>query len=82
MPYHVFTLGGSQVSGFRVEPSGAVVDFAGTLRNRYNGDLARASAAARRKYHDQTITITECDEHKQRYRCPLDALMQISEPID
>lgn len=81
MAYHTFTLGGSTVEGFRVEPDGTVVDFSGTLRNNYN-DLKRASIAARRKYQDQTITITSVTSNKQRYRVDLDDLMQIAEPED
>ena len=81
MAYHTFTLGGSTVEGFRVEPDGTVVDFSGTLRNNYN-DLNRASIAARRKYQDQTITITSVTSNKQRYRVDLDDLMQIAEPED
>lgn len=81
MAYHTFTLGGSTVEGFRVESDGTVVDFSGTLRNNYN-DLKRASIAARRKYQDQTITITTVTSNKQRYRVDLDDLMQIAEPED
>lgn len=81
MAYHTFTLGGSTVEGFRVEPDGTVVNFSGTLRNNYN-DLKRASIAARRKYQDQTITITAVTSNKQRYRVDLDDLMQIAEPED
>ena len=81
MAYHTFTLGGSTVEGFRVEPDGTVVDFSGTLRNNYN-DLKRASIAARRKYQDQTITITSVTSNKQRYRVDLDDLLQIAEPED
>lgn len=81
MAYHTFTLGGSTVEGFRVEVDGTVVDFSGTLRNNYN-DLKRASIAARRKYQDQTITITSVTSNKQRYRVDLDDLMQIAEPED
>ncbi len=81
MACHTFTLGGSTVEGFRVEPDGTVVDFSGTLRNNYN-DLKRASIAARRKYQDQTITITSVTSNKQRYRVDLDDLMQIAEPED
>ena len=81
MAYHTFTLGGSTVEGFRVEPDGTVVDFSGTLRNNYN-DLKRASIAARRKYQDQTITIPSVTSNKQRYRVDLDDLLQIAEPED
>lgn len=78
MAYHTFTLGGSIVEGFCVEPDGTVKDFSGTLRNTYN-DLKRASMAARRKYQDQTITITSCTSNKTKYRVDLDDLMQIAE---
>lgn len=81
MPYHYFTQGGCKVYGFSVKPDGTVVDFSGTLRNFYN-DLARASAAARRKYNDSTITITEVTDCKTRYRVDIDALMKIAERTD
>lgn len=81
MPYHYFTQGGCRVYGFRVEPDGTVVDFSGTLRNFYN-DLVRASAAARRKYNDSTITITEVKDEKTRYRVDLDALLAIAEKTE
>lgn len=80
MVYHKFTLGGCEVWGFRVEPNGAVVDFVGTLRNSYD-DLKRASAAARRKYGDSTITITETRARKKRYRVELEKLLEIAEEI-
>lgn len=81
MVYHKFTLGGCEVIGFRVEPDGAVADFIGTLRNSYD-DLSRASAAARRKYGDSSITITETRSKKKRYRVELEKLLAIAEPID
>lgn len=80
MVYHKFTLGGCEVKGFRVEPDGAVVDFTGTLRNSYD-DLKRASAAARRKYGDSTITITETRARKKRYRVELEKLLELAEEI-
>lgn len=80
MVYHKFTIGGCEVTGFRVEPDGAVADFTGTLRNSYT-DIKRASAAARRKYGDSTITVTNTRTLKKRYRVPLDQLMQIAEEI-
>lgn len=81
MPSHFFTLGGTRVSGFRVKPDGTVVDFEGTIRNRFS-DLKRASAAARRKYGDSSITITEAVPEKTRYRVDLNALLQIAERVD
>lgn len=81
MVYHKFTIGGCAVSGFCVCDNGAVVDFAGTLRNSYT-DYKRASAAARRKYGDSTITVTEIKPQKRRYRVPMSKLLEISEPID
>lgn len=80
MPQHTFTIGGSVVRGTRVEPSGAVVDFEGTLRNWYR-DYAKASAAARRKYHDATIQITEIVAEKHRYTVPIDKLLEIATEI-
>lgn len=80
MPYHTFTLGGSTVRGTRVMPDGSVVDFSGTLRNRYN-DYAKASAAARRKYRDPTIQITECIVEKKRYKVDLVQLLEIATEI-
>lgn len=79
MPYHYFTIGGCECYGFRVEPDGTVVDFHGTLRNFYN-DLNRASAAARRKYNDSSITITSTIDSKKRYRVDLEELLAIAEP--
>ena len=81
MAFHKFTLGGSRVKGFRVDGDGSVIDFEGTLRNFYN-DLTRASLAARRKYKDQTITITECAKDKHSYQVPMEKLMEIAEQID
>lgn len=78
MPWHYFTIGGSTVYGFRVEPDGAVVDFKGSLRNFYS-DLNRASMAARRKYADNSITITETVSEKKRYRVDMDDLLSIAE---
>lgn len=80
MPYHTFTLGGSTVKGTRVTPEGAVVDFEGTLRNWYT-DLAKASTAARRKYQDTTIQISEVVSEKHRYTVPLDKLLEIATEI-
>lgn len=80
MEYRTFTIGGCRVEGFRVEPDGAVADFTGTLRNNYK-DLARASAAARRKYKDSSITICETVPQIKRYRVKLDELLKISEAI-
>lgn len=80
MPEHVFTIGGSIVRGTRVTPEGAVLDFEGTLRNRYD-NLAKASNAARRKYHDTTIQITETVVEKHRYSVPLDKLLEIATEI-
>lgn len=81
MPSHFFTLGGTRVSGFRVKRDGTVVDFEGTIRNRYS-DLKRASAAARRKYGDSSITIIKAVPEKTRYRVDLNALLQIAERVD
>lgn len=78
LPYHRFTVGGSEVIGFKVADDGAVSDFRGTLRNHYKS-LAHASAAARRKYRDSTITITECVPRKTRYKVDFDKLMAIAE---
>lgn len=81
MAFHKFTLGGSHIKGFRVGPDGSVEDFDGTLRNFYK-DLVRASIAARRKYKDQTITVTECKADKHRYQVDVDSLLEIAEQID
>ena len=81
MVYHKFTIGGCAVSGFCVGENGAVADFAGTLRNSYS-ELKRASAAARRKYGDSSINVTEIRPQKRRYRVPMEELMKIAEPIE
>lgn len=81
MPFHYFTQGGCTVHGFRVTSNGEVKEFTGTLRNHYT-DLARASAAARRKYRDSTITITSTRDAKTRYRVAIDKLLEISEKCD
>lgn len=80
MPMHTFTIGGSAIKGFCVKPDGSVQDFEGTL-NRCYTSLARASAAARRKYKDSTITITEITRQKTRYQVDLDKLLEISTEV-
>lgn len=80
MPYHMFTLGGCKVEGVRVE-GGETVPFSGTLRNHYT-DLGRASLAARRKYRDQSITVTSVKDAKTRYRVDLDQLLAIAEKVN
>lgn len=80
MPVHKFTLGGSVVRGTRVTPEGAVVAFEGTLRNWYT-DYAKAASAARRKYQDSTIQITEVEAEKHRYQVDLDSLLSIATEI-
>ena len=81
MPYHTFTIGGSEVSGFRVTDIGDVEDFHGSLRKTYES-LRHASAAARRKYQDSSITVTECIPKKTRYRVRIEDLLKIAEKID
>lgn len=81
MAVHKFTLGGSVVKGFRVNDNGAVLDWEGTLRNTYRS-LSRASIAARRKYGDQSITVTECETSKRSYEVDLDELMKIAKQVD
>ena len=80
MPYHYFTIGGCRVDGFKVAPDGSVADFSGTLRNSYKS-IARASSAARRKYGDTTITVTNIEPQKKRYRVSLAMLLDIAEEI-
>lgn len=77
---HRFTVGGSRVVGFRVNPDGSVADFEGHIQ-RFFTDLNRATNAARRKYNDNSISITEVIPEKQRYEVPLDELLKISKPI-
>ena len=81
MAWHQFTLGGSQVKGVKVLPDGATEPFEGTLRQFYS-DVGRASQAARRKYKDQTITITELSAEKKKYRVDEEKLLEIAELID
>lgn len=78
---HRFTIGGSKVKGFRVLPDGTVEDFEGTLQRFYQ-NLNRASLAARRKYHDASITITDLTPDKKHYKVDLDKLMEIAEEIN
>lgn len=80
MPEHKFTIGGSIVRGTRVLRDGAVVDFEGTLRNWYT-DYAKASIAARRKYQDSTIQITEIVAEKHRYTVPVEELLKIATEV-
>lgn len=80
MPEHKFTIGGSVVRGTRVAPDGAVMDFEGTLRNWYM-DYAKASIAARRKYQDSTIQITDIVAEKHRYTVPIDKLLEIATEV-
>lgn len=80
MPDHKFTLGGSVVRGTRVASNGAVIDFEGNLRNWYK-DYAKASIAARRKYQDSTIQITEIVAEKHRYTVPVDKLLEIATEV-
>ena len=80
MAWHNFTLGGTQVKGFRVLPTGDTQPFEGTLRAYYS-DVGRASQAARRKYQDQTITVTELDARKKKYRVDEEKLLEIAEEI-
>lgn len=81
MAYHLFTLGGTRVKGYRVDDEGEVHDFCGNLRNHYRS-LVTASQAARRKYRDPTVTVTSMEQRKERYRVDLDKLMSIAERID
>lgn len=80
MAWHRFTLGGSQIKGFRVLSDGVTEPFEGTLRHFYS-DVGRASQAARRKYHDQTITVTEIRVEKKKYRVDEERLLEIAEEI-
>ena len=80
MPMHTFTLGGSAIKGFSVASDGTVHDFTGTL-NRCYTSLARASAAARRKYRDSSITITEIERHKRKFKVDLDKLLEIATEV-
>lgn len=83
MPKHYFTIGGSVVKGTCIKPDGSVADFGGTLRNAYVGDnkYSKASVAARRKYADQTIAITEISAEKHRYFVDVDELLKIATEI-
>lgn len=80
MAYHLFTLGGTHLEGYRVDEDGTVRDFAGNLRNHYQ-NIVTASQAARRKYRDPTITVTSMKQRKERYRVDLDKLLTIAERI-
>lgn len=80
MPMHTFTLGGSAIKGFSVDKDGTVHDFDGTLNRCYNS-LARASAAARRKYKDSSITITEITRQKRKFQVDLDELLKIATEV-
>lgn len=80
MAYHQFTLGGTQIKGFKVLPNGDTTPFEGTLRQFYS-DVGRASQAARRKYRDQTITVTEMSAEKKKYRVDEEKLLEIAEEI-
>lgn len=82
MPVHKFTIGGSIVEGYRVTPDGAVVDFRGTVRNTSFASLERATAAARRKYRDNSINVISVKREIHHYKVELDALMAIAEQID
>lgn len=77
---HTFTIGGSKVRGFRVV-GGELRPFEGTLHAHYK-NIERAATAARRKYDDSSITLTECIAEKHRYQVPMDELMKIAEEID
>lgn len=70
-----------EVFGFRVDDDGVVHDFAGQIRRKH-ATLAGYSTAARRKYHDESITITEANEFHEHYKCELKELLSISERID
>lgn len=81
MPKHKFTIGGSTVEGYRVTPDGAVVDFRGTVRNAYDS-LERATAAARRKYRDQSINVLSMKHEIHHYEVDLEQLLAISVQLD
>lgn len=81
MTYRRFTVSGSVVRGFRVSPEGEVSDFSGYLSRKY-ASLARATAAARRKYHDSSISIVEIEPKLHHFKVDEDQLMAISTQTD
>lgn len=78
--YITVNLGQTSIKGYFVDESGELHDFMGTLKRTYNS-LSRASTAARRKYANNTITVTECKVERHRYRVPVSGLMEIAEEI-
>ena len=75
--YITINLGRTRIKGFFVDESGALHDFEGSLARTYTS-LSRASTAARRKYGNNTITVTECTVEKRKLKVPLSKLNQIA----
>lgn len=76
----IVSLNRSIVTGFTVHPDGAVADFEGTLKGSYSS-LKRASAAARRKYKDSSISITSIKIDKRKFRISDEDLEKIGTEI-
>lgn len=76
-----FNLGQTTIKGFRVDADGSVQDFEGTLKRRYSS-LNRASQAARRKYGDPSITVTQIEVTTNKYTVNLSDLMKIATKIE
>lgn len=77
----IINLGQTTIKGFSVDDSGGVHDFNGTLKRRYSS-LNRASQAARRKYGDPSITVTEIETTVNKYKVNLSELMKIATKIE
>lgn len=67
----------SKCSGFRVDPDGNVSDFDCVLDGNLRS-LRRASAVARRKYHDSSITITNVETAVDNVKVDIDELKEIA----
>lgn len=81
MSEKIVTVGGSHIVGTCFDDAGNVHDFEGDLGRHYT-NLKRATAAARRKYADSSISVLRIENHRERYRITESAIRQYGTRID
>lgn len=78
---HVIRIGGARVEGTRFSDDGTVSDFDGVISRPYK-DLMRATQAARRKYHDLSISVFKVTPLGERYRIDDEIVRKYGEKLD
>lgn len=68
---------GVRLYGTRNDANGNQSEFTGFLSRKYM-DLTRASMAARRKYHDYTISVLKVVPYSVTYEIPVSKIPEIA----